>query len=288
MRRCIAKKRSEALVAGLLMLLTSAAHADPIQPSYTVTDLGSGNLNYSTYGIVIAPNGQTPYTFWLPSARTSTSTGDLANLPVPETAPPTYGGPFPRNGSTAIDATLYPNGIATAIDELEQTSYPQRSQTYIPYFVQRNPDGSWGQPVVLGQGWTNFGAFTSGGPGVSIDGLNKAGDILVTRQPSQGEMGFTTSTLYNIYTNTSTDLSTLPALVNNGFSFPKALSMDNDGRILLYAEHQTATGSSSDDLLLLTPAGVSTDPINTPEPGSTAVVAMAMAAFAVHRARRRG
>ena len=39
--------------------------------------------------------------------------------------------------------------------------------------------------------------------------------------------------------------------------------------------------------LLLTPDGVSSDPIvmSTPEPGSWAVMALAMAAFAAHRAR---
>ncbi len=41
MRRSIAKRHFEAFLAGILILMASTAHADPIQSPYTVTDLGT-------------------------------------------------------------------------------------------------------------------------------------------------------------------------------------------------------------------------------------------------------
>ena len=116
--------------------------------------------------------------------------------------------------------------------------------------------------------------------------VDKAGDILVSTQSSQ-LYGQPTVTLYNVNTQVSTDFSALPGLV--GFSNFRVLSMDQDGRILVLANNPNGSGTpESDDLLLLTPAGVLSDPIimNAPEPGSWAVMAMALAACAAHRARR--
>jgi hypothetical protein len=115
--------------------------------------------------------------------------------------------------------------------------------------------------------------------------FDKSGDILVGTQSPENDTE-TNYTVFNIYNKTSTDLSALPALVNYGYSNFRVLSMDADGRILMLASNQTTL--EGDDLLLLTPAGLSSDPIpmNAPEPGSLAVMALAVAAFALHRVRR--
>jgi hypothetical protein len=298
MGRSIAKGRFEAFLAGLLIMLTSAAHADPIQTSYTVTDLGSSPSNwdlssYPTFsttasgvGTVTGPNGQT-YPFTQMSGTPLSTPQDgyyMANFPVPIPAPPTNGGPFP-NSSTASFRILYPNGIATAIDQVVD-HYGLESQRAVPYYVQRNLDGSWGQPIALGQGFGQSGPYAGWDGWASPIGVDKQGDILVRTTGVQGPGDFN-YTLYNIYKNTSTNLSTLPAPVNNGFQMVPSAWIDQDGRILLWAYHWLGTGPPSTDLLLLTPAGVSPDPINTPEPGSLAVMALAMAAFAVPRARGR-
>jgi hypothetical protein len=97
---------------------------------------------------------------------------------------------------------------------------------------------------------------------VSALGPDKAGDILVVETLEQG-MGPTStpnSSVYNIHSNTSTAFSTLPVLVNNGFSYPQPILMDDDGRILLTASRQTESGGVSQHVLLLTPADQSSAP----------------------------
>ena len=130
------RRRFERSLAGLLLILiTSAAHADPIQPSYTLTDLG-GNLTRSTdasgSGIsVIAANGQTAYPFVQSLAGTQLPVSQWASLPVPKPAPPVYGNGIP-NWSSAIDAVQYPNGMVTAIDAVIQNYYNGSRQEYVP------------------------------------------------------------------------------------------------------------------------------------------------------------
>ena len=294
MRRSIAKRCFEAFLTAILVMLTSVAHADPIPPTYTVTDLGSTPVapfsayvpTYSTDAggnrTVIGPNGQS-YAFPQAVAGTPLPSSEWAGLPVPQPIPPTYGMSSP-NWSTAIDATLYPNGIVTAVDAVSQNSRTWWLSA-VPYYIQRNPDGSWGPPVVIGPGSTEEGPPNWG---VTILGMDKAGNILIQTMNPQFTSGFDYS-VYNTNTKISTDLSTLSALISGkGFSYFEVFGMDNQGRILLQAEQQMAWGSYATDLLLLSPAGVSSDPINTPEPGSLAVMALAFAAFAIQRARRRG
>lgn len=179
--RRIARRRFEASLFGLLIVATPAVRADPIQPSYTVTDLGS-SPTFSTgangNGIVIASDGQTAYPFVQALAATPLTASQTASLPVPVAAPPVYGDhPFP-NWSTATDAARYPNGIVVAVDQVIQNSNNEY-QSYVPYYVQQNPDGSWGQPVAVGPGYTHYGPPIGGGTGVSL-GPNSLDEILIS------------------------------------------------------------------------------------------------------------
>jgi hypothetical protein len=305
MSRKFTRTRFKTSVSGLVLILAaSAARADAIQPSYAVTDLGTGNPTFSTdaagNGIVIAPDGHTAYPFSQTSTGTPIPGSAWSSLPVPPLTP--SGDPYLTLSSSALNVMLYPNGVAVAIDEINAAQSGGGGwQQYEPYYVQRNPDGSWGQPVVIMPGPTHWGAPTGDMPGF-VHWLDKSGDILVG-QPDQIITSQWSYTLYNMNTKSSTALSTLPALVDNGYSllskyvqFPanlRVLSMDEEGRILLQATHfanpSDINSQTREDLLLLTPAGVSTGPIaSAPEPGSLAVMALAMAAFAAHRARKRG
>ena len=98
--------------------------------------------------------------------------------------------------------------------------------------------------------------------------------------------GQPTVTLYNVNTQVSTDLSTLPGLADTASRISGSSRWIRTGGSWCWPINPSEY-RESDDLLLLTPAGVSSDPIimNAPEPGSWAVMAMALAACAAHRAR---
>jgi hypothetical protein len=213
----ISRRRREASLSALVLILAAtAAHADAIQPSYTVTDLGPTGSILPTGGVVIAADGHTAYPFPQTFTPTPMSASDWANLPVPEPPPQTYGFNIP-NSSTAIDATQYPNGIVLAIDQVVQNNGDE-SQQYIPYYVQRNPDGPWGTPVALGQGYEHAGPAIpgDGSPGVTL-ALDKSGDILVSRAGPNWPTQFDLS-VYHMNTKAYTDITSLPVLVNNGYS----------------------------------------------------------------------
>jgi hypothetical protein len=288
--RTVARMRSKTSLSSLLLILAaSVAHSDAIQPTYTVTDLGMRASqpvsNPGANGVVIAADGKAAYAFPQTVTGTSLSYPYPAGFPVPEAAPPTYGSSYPNSGS-AMNVATYPNGLTVAIDAVVQNDGGTSWQRYDPYYVQRNPDGSWGQPVLLAQGNSHYGSPTGGSPGVQF-WVDKSGDVLIGVQNDFSPLQ-STYTLYNVNTKSSTDISSLPVLANNGFSNLHVLAMDDSGRILAWASRQTSNGFLTDNLLL-TPPGVSSDPIamNAPEPGSLAVMALAAAAYAAYRARKR-
>ena len=299
-----ARRRFAACLSGLLMMLAApAAHADPIQPSYTLTDLGTGNPTFSTdasgNGIVIAPNGQTAYAF--PQTFTGTPMGGPtpAGFPLPPAAPSID--PNFNVTSWAMNPTLYPNGVAFALQLVSTYEGDYGWQQYNLYYTQRNPDGSWGQPVMLQPGPVLEGPPIGQSPGVEY-WYSKSGNVLEAWQ-ANGEYGPLSDSVYNMSTHSYINMATLPAIVDNGFALLtkyavspinfQILGMDDDGRILLEATHfanpNDVNSANGEELLLLTPAGVSSDPIalNAPEPASWAVMAMFIGALAAHHARQR-
>jgi hypothetical protein len=267
----------------------SRACADPITSSYAVTDLGSARFSTdaSGNGILIAPGGQ-EYPF--PRTFTGTSISTPLNFPLLEPTPQ-CGDPLAF--SEATNVMVYPNGIATAYDLVVNGFWYGRGndwQRYDLYYVRRNSDGSWSQPTQLAQGATNYG--TAGvWPNVSAV-VSKSGSILIRTMGLPGTSVGNSVGIYNVSTGTFTDLSTLPAVVNAGFSNLRANAIDDDGRILLWSLHQSANQRTpdSDDLLLLTPDGVSRDPIApaVPEPSTLLLMALAMtAAFVLEHVRAR-
>jgi hypothetical protein len=155
----------------------SKAYADPIVPSYTIADLGLGSISTDANGngIIIASNGQT-YPF--PQTFAGTSIMTPANFPVLDPAPDSNN---PFAFSEATNVTLYPNGVATANDLVVNGFWNGHGSDWVRhdvYYAQRNPDGSWGPPILIEQGQTVSGPPISGGPYVSAV-VNKSGNVLL-------------------------------------------------------------------------------------------------------------
>jgi hypothetical protein len=150
------------------------------------------------------------------------------------------------------------------------------------YSVQRNADGSWGQTNVIWYGTQQEGQGPIIG-GTTIAGINSHNQVLGTMSLTAA-YPLTNAVMYDINSHTLTNLSTLPALA--GYLNLLPVAIDDSGRILVQA---SPVAGGPEQSLLLTPAGVSSDPlaVPAPEPGSFAVMALAMAAFAVKGIRER-
>jgi hypothetical protein len=293
-------------VAGALV---STACADPIAPSYSVTNLGPGTItlsasngtavpvdpnsvSYGVFGNALSgavgasqissvSNGGTAYPFtFTPATPLSNSQVNSTDFPLAVSAPVynplTYGIPL-----NAYSITLSPfvnaNGTAVAIDSAGIFGH-FGSET--AYSVQRNADGSWGQPSVIWYGNQQQGE----GPivsGVTIAGINSQNQVVGTMSLTAANP-LNNAVMYDINTHTLTNLSTLPALA--GYLNVLPVAIDDLGRILVEA---SPVAGGPEQSLLLTPAGVSSDPlaVPAPEPGSFAVMALAMAAFALNGIR---
>ncbi len=288
---CILTRSHVMSVLFLFGAVVSTARADAIPPSYTITDLGSGiafTNNPIANGVVTALNGQTSYAF--PQTFTGTTIATPANFPLLDPVPTGSNG---TGYSSVPYITLYPNGIAIATDQVGFNANLNGSQSWQGadiYYVHRNPDGSWGQPVELISATKNYGAPLGYVSNVSAV-LSQSGNVLESTLMVSGTGVGNSAAVYNINTQTLTNLSTLPALVDNGYSNIRGLAIDDDGRILVWANHQPSNKSTveTEDLVLLTPSGVSSNPLPAaaPEPGAWMVMALAMAGLAAHRVRER-
>ncbi len=292
-----------------LAALVPTAHADPSPPTYTVTNLGSGNTTFTAANgsvipfefaanqenqilsasangspIVSVSNGQTVYPFSL-SPETTALNPYQTNIPVPVPVP--YGGNSSENAKDPFSVALQPimnaNGIVVAVN----ASGVNDLSSDVAYYVQHNPNGSWGSPMIMWSGdWPQYGVASVAG--LSVTGLNNLNQVLGQMAhggvPYQGN-NLTDTVLYNINSHTLINLSNSPAVQGYYVEYP--LAIDDQGRILL--EVTQGNNPHIQDTLLLTPDGVSSDPIilSAPEPGSWAVMALAVAAFAMHRTRER-
>jgi hypothetical protein len=129
----------------------SAAHADAIQPSWTVIDLGSsgGFVNPPGHNGTVGSVNASVYAF--PQTFTGAPISTPANFPLPDPVPTGPDGLPGTAYSNAGNVYLYPNGIAIAFDYIGFGSYAGPSGNWEGadiYYVRRNSDGSWGQPVV--------------------------------------------------------------------------------------------------------------------------------------------
>ena len=312
MRSFILQRRSGFVTAILILSrFISTARADALTPSYTVTDLGSGNITATAANgtviqnlisfaggqgnqeltatasgspIVSISNGQSAYSFNVtPAISLNPNQGNLANFPVPIPAPvnssDTYGNPA-NAYSVPLQPIMNANGVVVAIDSAGVSGHEGMGTAYS---VQQNADGSWGTPTIMWGGNTQFTGLPTPA-GLSVTGINNLNQVL-------GEMGVggfsndiaTNAVVYDIGTHSLINLSNY--LSPQGYHDIHPIAIDDQGRILLWA----ALGTTSEDTVLLTPSGLHPDPIPlaTPEPASWAVMALAMVAFVAHRVRER-
>jgi len=256
---------------------------------YTVTDLGTGSPTLSTNPsggqVVIAPNGQIAYAF-PQAASAESSVGPPLIDAAPTYSPDTNGNPanaFAYIQNFAMNAS----GLAAILEVTGVNGHWYASDAY---YVQEKSDGSWGSPVRIFSGPTDFDGSamryhaSAQQLGLSITGINNLNQVLGFLQtgPNSWQSG---PFVYNINTHTSLQLGNL----NGTYLNVQPIAIADNGALLL--EGQPAASGGSDHALLLTPDGVSPDPLTVaPEPGGWAVMALAAAAFALqqHRQHRAG
>jgi PEP-CTERM motif len=85
--------------------------------------------------------------------------------------------------------------------------------------------------------------------------------------------------LYNLNTGVRTELA---SLLPSGWTLGLPIAIDDQGRILVSAE-SAATNWNNTELFLLTPAGLSSSPLATPEPTTFVTLAVAGIGLAVRR-----
>ena len=229
-------------------------------------------------------NGQTAYSFsFTPAMPLTSSQVSATDFPIavsaPVQSPLTYGNPL-NAYSMVVSPLVNAKGTAVAIDSAGVFGH-FGSET--AYSVQRNADGSWGHPSVIWYGTQVQGEGPNIG-GVTIAGINSQNQVVGTMSVL-ASYPLNYAVMYDINTHTLTNLSTLPALAGYLNALPVAI--DDNGRILVEA---SPVAGGPEQALLLTPAGVSSDPlaVPAPEPGSFAVMALAIAAFALKGICERG
>jgi hypothetical protein len=266
-----------------------SAHADPLTiPGYTVTDLGPGTPTFSTdangNGVLNAPDGQIFAFPQTPNMVLTPGQGVMANFPLSLSAPVgdtyTYGNPafaFANVQSAVMNA----NGLVVATEYEGVTGHWAIGGAYA---VQHNADGSWGSPVSLWSGNEQIDGYP---PHFNVvTGVNNLNQVLGS-MGTNGPDNLSDTVLYNVSTHTLIDLSVLMAATNN-FNIYAPIALDDDGRILVSAIAQRSSGYPLENLLL-TPDGVPATPLEVPapEPGTLAVMLLAIAGFAAHRVRER-
>ncbi len=284
-----------ALLASLLAtVLASSAHGDPITiPGYTVNNLGTGTPTFSTdtagNGILTTASGQ-DYA-WQPTNSTvfltegADPSGQVirsARIRMPHDLM-TYGNPA-NAYQMVVSAIENSNGIVAATIASGVSGHYGYAGV-VP--VQVGSNGTWNL-LPGAEGWSSNEQFLGYPTSVGglVVGLNKLNEILGNMgvDPLRGIL--TDPVIYNVGSNTLTDLAKLfSANPQNTFGNFQALSLDADGRILLSAaDVNPQTGYAAVDLLL-TPTGLSSDPLEVPapEPGTLAIAVLAIAGVAAHQ-----
>lgn len=272
----------------LLSLVASTAGAAPI-PSYTVTDLGTGSARLSNTGAdatLTAPDGRSTYAF--------PRTDNLVANPQPllDTFPPftnaptyetmTYGNP--KNAYSYLDPSnvfLNKAGEFAATDLTGVAGHSAASGSAVET-ATRQADGSFGP---LGGLWSTHDNRYSQGQVAWVLDLNNAGQMLGVDAGSGQYNGSRDFFVYDLHSRLRTELAPLLPAGWTVDGWPVAL--DDRGRILLYADGPYVSGhfTHTNELLLLTPAGLASGPIATPEPSTLATLAVAAVGVAYRRRR---
>jgi hypothetical protein len=276
----------------LLVILSSvvtSAQAAPITiPDYTVTDLGAGLPTFSTdargNGVLNAPNGYA-YAFpQRPSTALTPGQGIMANFPQLEAPPSNFS---EDSGNSASDFSRVTNAIMNShgvVAAMNAAGIDGHNYTEDEYLIQRNADGSWGQPVLAYSSGTLFGGA---GGGFRILGLSNTNIMLISNDNPGSNLN--NALVYNVSTHALTDLFASLSTAGLSYADVMASAIDDNGQILLSAERFNPAVGFTPTNLLLSPDGLASAPLEVPapEPGTLAIGLLAIAGFAAHCLRER-
>ena len=150
------------------------------------------------------------------------------------------------------------NGLAATA---ASSPLPQGEQLFYDtaYASVLNPDGTVTTSRLIMS--SPNGEYAGGA--ITIVGINTANQVLLgTSFPDRAYDAL----VYNINTQTLTDLDYLPAITSGDYSNLQPIAIDNQGQILVTTSVYTPEGTAL-DTLLLTPGGAP-EPLAAPEPGS--------------------
>ncbi len=274
------------MTISLLCGLSSSSQADPLI-NFAVTDLGPGTPTFAdgaNGGVVIAGNGLTAYPFQR-AQDTSLDPQQLlsSGFPLfkqaPTWDPDTYGNP--ANAYSMLTSTMKnSNGIIVGIDDSGVDGHYGSTDVYS---INQGPSGGWGPATYMWSGGSTRSEF--GEPVATITGINALNEVLGSGLGQGYPAAYSPQAfLYNLNTNSLLDLNTLSAIQAGGWNSISPIAIDDQGRILLTVSPLTGP----DHTLLLTPEGVSSNPlaVPAPEPAPLALAVVTIAALALRRAVR--
>jgi hypothetical protein len=279
----------------------SMARADAMT-GYTLTDLGSPYLNNHTAnaagyaisntganGTLSAPNGNT-YAFQSTNNLVTNSQAITSTFqPFITPAIPYYYKHFDNSNDTRAFLNQAGVFVGTAVTGMAGNDDLYASSTV--YAATRQANGSFGPLSAL---WSTGNNLTSslGSPQsysaypiANVLSLNNTGQMLgVANIP--GDFA-----LYNLKTGVLTNLASLVPDPSVGIA--SAIAIDDQGRILIDSYQPNSPNSPKqpdsngsnfhDELYLLTPDGLSSAPLATPEPSTLVTLAVAGIGLMVRR-----
>jgi hypothetical protein len=270
-------------VISLAFVASASSRADSLT-GYSLTDLGPGAPRLAGGGVVFAGDGRTAYPFQAAQDTTvdpqSLQTSGFPLLKAaPTWDPNTYGNPA-NAYSFLTGAMKGGNGWLVAVDDSGVAGHYGSTDVYA---VRQDPNGGWGTPTALWSGGST--RSDSHEPIASITGINVLNEVLGTGLGQGYPAAYSPQAfLYNLDNKSLIDLNTLGVLQAGNWTQISPLAIDDQGRILLNAK----TNDGPDQTLLLTPQGVTSDPlaVPAPEPGAVALAALTVAGLALRRAVR--
>jgi hypothetical protein len=266
-------------------------------PSYTVTDLGVGTPLISSTGAdgTLTTSSGTVYAF----PRTDNSVANPVLSLIPQL--PALYNPYastPSNGSGGEDlhyyyreytngpAFLNQNGVAVDTELDGVSGHINLAGSNVDTY-QRQADGSFA-PTPFGSGAYSPNNRDTGGIIATALDLNNRNQLLSETAGFGGgspvPYQYPVFLLANLNTGTVTNLQDLlPAGWHIDYG---QMALDDQGRILVYADQPSvyqSTGVFQEHALLLTPAGLTSNPIPAPEPTTFVMLAVVGIGLAVRR-----
>lgn len=245
-------QRIKLLLLCCALLAPSAAFASP---TYTVTDLGSNGNEFP-----FTPNRND-----LPADWNSAPGG----VPILQPAPFSSEPPDPASQPLGLHGYSYSmlynmnaNGLAVGINTYGADGSGYHVQYSEVFAVQRQPDGSWGNPEGL---WGGAPVYITGFNGLVVGGISNTGQI-VGAGPLNPSLSMYSDApkQWWIYDTKDHSLATLESLLPRQDLHVDSASIDADGQILVRVLGGPPY-QNQPDYLLLTPTGTPT-PTPVPEP----------------------